>query len=102
MPEQPLSWRRIGAAISTPTSELVVVDGGSQVRNLGNRRVDEVYDGVLAIGFGDPYALPQRALIGTRFGSETIVERSLRIAGDLCVYNRMYGLEAWGAYRDLR
>jgi ATP-dependent HslUV protease subunit HslV len=54
----------------------------------GTGELIEPDDGVLAIGSGGPYALAAaRALISnTDLDPKDIVERSLRIAGEICVY----------------
>ena len=54
----------------------------------GNGDVLEPEDGIIAIGSGGNYALAAaRALIGLdQFSAEEIVRRSMRIAGDICVY----------------
>ena len=54
----------------------------------GTGDVIEPDDGLLAIGSGGPYALAAaRALLGnTKFDAVTIVEKSLRIAADICIY----------------
>jgi len=54
----------------------------------GTGDVIEPDDGLLAIGSGGPYALAAaRALLrNTKFDAATIVEKSLRIAADICIY----------------
>lgn len=54
----------------------------------GSGELIEPDDGILAIGSGGNYALAAaRALVeSTEFQPREIVERSLRIAGDICVY----------------
>jgi len=54
----------------------------------GTGDVIEPDDGLLAIGSGGPYALAAaRALLrNTKFDAVTIVEKSLRIAADICIY----------------
>lgn len=54
----------------------------------GTGDVIEPDDGLLAIGSGGPYALAAaRALLrNTKLDAATIVEKSLRIAADICIY----------------
>ena len=54
----------------------------------GTGDVIEPDDGLMAIGSGGPYALAAaRALMqNTKFDAETIVEKSLHIAADICIY----------------
>mgnify|MGYP004722593367 CR=1 FL=1 len=54
----------------------------------GNGDVMETEDGVIDIGSGGNYALSaDRALLRVDgMGAEEIVRRSMKIAGDICVY----------------
>ena len=54
----------------------------------GTGEVIEPDDGILAIGSGGPYALSAaRALVKhTKMSAKEIVQRSLEIAGEICVY----------------
>ena len=67
---------------------LVVVDRDHGFVISGTGELIEPDDGVLAIGSGGAYALAAaRALItNTDLEPKQIVERSLRIAGEICVY----------------
>jgi ATP-dependent HslUV protease subunit HslV len=67
---------------------LVVVDRDHGFVISGTGELIEPDDGVLAIGSGGAYALAAaRALIAnTELDPKQIVERSLRIAGEICVY----------------
>ena len=62
----------------------------------GNGDVIEPEDNAIAIGSGGPYAqAAARALMdNTKLSAKEIVEKSLRIAGDICVYtNRNLTIE---------
>lgn len=67
---------------------LAVADRTSSLIITGNGDVLEPEDGIVAIGSGGAYA--QAAAKGllehTELGAEDIVRKSLRIAGDLCIY----------------
>jgi len=67
---------------------LVVVDRDHGFVISGTGELIEPDDGVLAIGSGGAYALAAaRALISnTDLDPKQVVERSLRIAGEICVY----------------
>jgi ATP-dependent HslUV protease subunit HslV len=54
----------------------------------GNGDVIEPEDSVMAVGSGGPYALAAaRALAAsTRLSAREVVERSLGIAADICIY----------------
>jgi ATP-dependent HslUV protease subunit HslV len=67
---------------------LVVADSEASLIISGNGDVIEPEDSIMAIGSGGPYALSAaRALFRhTELDARTIVEQSLRIAGDICVY----------------
>ncbi|MBW8619746.1 MAG: HslU--HslV peptidase proteolytic subunit, partial [Hyphomicrobiales bacterium] len=53
----------------------------------GNGDVLEPENGVMGIGSGGNYALAAaRALIDTDLDAESIVRKSLAIAGEICVY----------------
>src|SRR5690348_2306315 len=67
---------------------LVVVDRDHSFVISGTGELIEPDDGVLAIGSGGPFALAAaRALVeNTGLDPKQIVERSLRIAGEICVY----------------
>ena len=67
---------------------LVVADREASLTISGNGDVIEPEDAIMAIGSGGPYAqAAARALLGsTELDARTIVERSLAIAADICVY----------------
>jgi ATP-dependent HslUV protease subunit HslV len=66
---------------------LVVADAQHGFLLSGSGELIEPDDGILAIGSGGNYALAAaRALLPTELGSREIVERSLQIAADICVY----------------
>lgn len=67
---------------------LVVADSEASLIISGNGDVIEPEDAIMAIGSGGPYALSAaRALCRhTELDARTIVEQSLQIAGEICVY----------------
>jgi ATP-dependent HslUV protease, peptidase subunit HslV len=67
---------------------LLVADPGKVLVVSGNGDVIEPDYDVAAIGSGGPYALAAaRALLeGSELGARSIVERSLGIAADICIY----------------
>ncbi len=67
---------------------LLVADKESSFIISGNGDVIEPEDSVMAVGSGGPYALAAaRALAGnTALSAREIVERSLGIAADICIY----------------
>ena len=67
---------------------LVVADQETSLIVTGNGDVIEPDDAIMAIGSGGSYALAAaRALLNnTELDSREIVEKSLTIAGDICVY----------------
>ena len=70
---------------------LVVADKKSSLVVTGNGDVIEPEDSIMAIGSGGPFALAaSRALIqNTNLDARVIVEKSLAIAADICVYTNM-------------
>ena len=70
---------------------LVVADKESSLVVTGNGDVIEPEDSIMAIGSGGPFALAaSRALIQTtNLDAREIVEKSLAIAADICVYTNM-------------
>ena len=70
---------------------LVVADKESSLIVSGNGDVIEPEDSIMAIGSGGPFALAaSRALIkNTNLDARVIVEKSLAIAADICVYTNM-------------
>ena len=70
---------------------LVVADKESSLVVSGNGDVIEPEDSIMAIGSGGPFALAaSRALIqNTNLDARVIVEKSLAIAADICVYTNM-------------
>lgn len=67
---------------------LAVADREHSLIITGTGDVVEPDDGILSIGSGGPYALAAaRALIGASpLDARAIVERSMAIAGDICIY----------------
>ena len=67
---------------------LAVADANSSLVISGNGDVIEPEDGLIAIGSGGPYAqAAARALLdATDLDARTVVERSLAIAADICIY----------------
>ena len=67
---------------------LAVADGKASLIITGNGDVIEPEEGIIAIGSGGPYAqAAARALLrNTNLSPKEIVEKSLNIAGDICVY----------------
>lgn len=61
----------------------------------GNGDVIEPDDGIIAIGSGGPYALAAaRALLDSELPAKAIAEKSMRIAGDICLYtNQQFSFE---------
>ena len=70
---------------------LVVADREASLIVTGNGDVIEPEDSIMAIGSGGPYALSAaRALVqNTELDARSIVEKSLTIAGDICVYTNL-------------
>lgn len=67
---------------------LAVADGGASLIISGNGDVIEPEDSLMAIGSGGSYAqAAARALLdNTELDARSIVERSLGIAGNICIY----------------
>ncbi len=67
---------------------LIVVDKNTSLVLTGNGDVLEPEDGIVGIGSGGNYALSAaRALYSIKeLSAEEVVKRSMKIAGDLCVY----------------
>lgn len=67
---------------------MIVVDKDVSLIISGNGDVIEPEDGILAIGSGGMYALSAaRALLDQKsLNAEDIVRKSMKIAGDICVY----------------
>ncbi|HHV79734.1 MAG TPA: ATP-dependent protease subunit HslV [Firmicutes bacterium] len=67
---------------------LLVMDKDNLLLISGTGEVVEPDDGIAAIGSGGPYALAAaRALFrNTDLGARAIVERSLKIASEICIY----------------
>lgn len=67
---------------------LAVADHTASLILTGNGDVIEPEEGLIAIGSGGPYAqAAARALVmHTNLSAREIVERSLHIAGDICLY----------------
>ncbi|MCH4023456.1 MAG: ATP-dependent protease subunit HslV [Acetobacter sp.] len=78
---------------------MAVADGERSFTLTGNGDVLEPEDGIIAIGSGANYALSAaRALMDVDgFSAEEIARRSMKIAGDICVYtNHSVTLEVIG------
>jgi ATP-dependent HslUV protease, peptidase subunit HslV len=76
---------------------LVVADKENSLLITGNGDVVEPNDGVMAIGSGGQYAKSAALalLSNTELSSREIVEKSLSIAGDICIYtNQEQTIEA--------
>jgi ATP-dependent HslUV protease subunit HslV len=70
---------------------LVVADTQHGFVLSGSGELIEPDDGILAIGSGGNYALASaRALLDTGLDARTIVEKSLGIAADICVYTNRH------------
>jgi ATP-dependent HslUV protease subunit HslV len=67
---------------------LAVADSKASLIITGNGDVIEPEHGLIAIGSGGPYAQSAaRALLdNTKLSAESIVRKSLNIAGDICIY----------------
>jgi ATP-dependent HslUV protease, peptidase subunit HslV len=80
-------WRS-DRALRRLEAMLLVADATASLMISGTGDVVEPEAGVLAIGSGGPFALSAaRALKGnTGLSAEEIVRKSLRIAGDICIY----------------
>jgi ATP-dependent HslUV protease subunit HslV len=67
---------------------LVVADSEASLIISGNGDVIEPEDSIMAIGSGGPYAQSAAHALcrHTELDARTIVEQSLRIAGEICVY----------------
>ena len=67
---------------------LIVVDKEASLLVSGTGDVIEAFDDLIAIGSGGPYAQSAaRALFdNTALSAKDIVEKSLEIAGDVCIY----------------
>ena len=67
---------------------LIVADVEASLLVSGTGDVIEAYDDLIAIGSGGPYAQSAaRALFdSTELSAKDIVEKSLAIAGDICIY----------------
>jgi ATP-dependent HslUV protease subunit HslV len=67
---------------------LLVADTKSTYLVSGNGDVIEPDEGVMAIGSGGPYATAAATALMrcTKFSARRIVEESMKIAGDICIY----------------
>ena len=67
---------------------LAVVDKDASLLISGNGDVLEPEHGLIAIGSGGPYAqsAAKALLENTQLGAREIVEKALKIAGDVCIY----------------
>ena len=80
-------WR-MDRALRRLEAMIAVVDADNTLLVSGTGDVIQPSDGVLAIGSGGNYALAAaRALVAhSTLSAKEIVEKSLEIAGDICVY----------------
>ncbi|MBU1628481.1 MAG: ATP-dependent protease subunit HslV, partial [Gammaproteobacteria bacterium] len=71
---------------------LAVADEKTSLIITGNGDVIEPEKNIIAIGSGGPFAqAAARALIdNTKFSAKQIVERSLKIASDICIYTNQH------------
>ena len=78
---------------------MLVADKHTGLVLSGTGDVLEPEGGIMGIGSGGMYALAAaRALADTDLDAEEIVRRSMKIAGDICVYtNHSLGIESIGA-----
>lgn len=67
---------------------LAVADATASLIISGNGDVIEPEDGLIAIGSGGPYAqaAARALLLNTDLGAREVVEKSLEIAADICIY----------------
>lgn len=67
---------------------LVVADKEKTLLISGNGDVVEPDDGIAAVGSGGPYALAaaRAMVIHTKLSAKNIVEESIRLASDICVF----------------
>ena len=66
---------------------MLVADNETSLILSGNGDVLEPKDGLMAIGSGGNYALAAaRALYDSKLSAEDIAIKSLKIAGNLCIY----------------
>lgn len=75
---------------------LIVADKSSSFIMTGNGDVIEPEHGLIAIGSGGPYAQAAASALleATELNARQIVEKSLKIAADLCIYtNHHYTIE---------
>ena len=67
---------------------LIVADASQTLMLSGTGDVIDPDEGIMTIGSGGPYALAAaRALMAnTDFSAREIAEKSMKIAGDICIY----------------
>ena len=67
---------------------LCVADAKTSLIITGNGDVIEPEEGIIAIGSGGPFAQAAASALmsSTELNAQTVVERSLQIAADICVY----------------
>ena len=78
---------------------LAVADKDASLIISGNGDVIEPEQGIMAIGSGGPFAqaAAQALLENTELGAKEVVEKSLQIASDICVYtNQNLTIESLG------
>lgn len=80
-------WRA-DRALRRLEAVLIVADKQSSFMITGNGDVIEPEHGLIAIGSGGPYAQAAASalLVNTQLSARTIVEQSLKIAADICVF----------------
>jgi ATP-dependent HslUV protease subunit HslV len=90
---------------------LAVVDKDASLLISGNGDVLEPENGLIAIGSGGPYAQAAALALmeGTDMDARQIVEKALKIAGDICIYTNhnttieellLDGVDSVGGIRD--
>lgn len=82
---------------------LAVADKDASLIITGNGDVIEPEEGLMAIGSGGPFAqAAARALMkNTQLSAQKIVEKSLSIAADMCIYtNHSLTIESLDAHRE--
>lgn len=67
---------------------LAVLNGSTSLVISGTGEIIEPDDGILAIGSGGPYALAAARMLikHSTLGAREIVEESLRVASEICIY----------------
>lgn len=84
-------WR-MERALRRLEALLIVADTQTSLMITGNGDVIEPEDGFMAIGSGGPYAQAAAAALieNTELSARDIVEKSLKIAADICIYTNYH------------